>query len=301
VDADVASALAAAAAPTEPTGRYAGLFAYARAAAERIATSTHRPVTGHAMRLRAAALALLDAPPRTTPAPTAPRTAAHDALDALVEAWPHLAAGRLDGADVMRSRPGLWHRTMTEWPMMAYADALVAALPRLYTGPGSILEIGSGVGNATARLAAAYRERLVWTDRELPLVRHSRWPGTGRIFDFDHEPPADLGRFDAIVATNALHCAADIGRTLGRLRCLLTPGGILLFAEGSSPTRPDGTPWALDLLFNAFDGWWDRGGFRTRAQWREALSRQGYTGIGASAMVDGGDDLGGLVWANRPV
>nr|WP_191909876.1 class I SAM-dependent methyltransferase [Microbispora cellulosiformans] len=288
---------------TEPAGRagrYAGLFAYARTAAERIAASPHRPVTGRAVRLRAAALALLDAPHRTPPDHEVPRTAAYDALDVLVEEWPSLAVGRLDGADVMRSRPGLWGRLMTEWPMMEYADALVAALPRLYTGTESVLEIGSGVGNATARLAPLYRERLVWTDRELSLVRHSRWPGTGRVFDFDLEPPDDLGRFDAIVGINALHCAADIARTLGRLRRLLLPGGILLLAEGNSPTRSDGTPWALDLLFNAFDGWWDRGGFRTRSEWREALSSQGYTDIRTSAMTAGSDDLGGLIWAYRP-
>jgi long-chain acyl-CoA synthetase len=285
-------------APTE-TERYEDLFNYARATAHAIVHGPCPPATSRALRVYAAALMLLHYPPRS--AAQFARTVAHDALDALAADWPDVASGRADGEDLMLRRPGLWARLMTEWPMMAYADGLLNSLASLSAIPADarILEVGSGVGNTTKRLGAVYGERLTWSDRGAAFIRHGNWVGTAQLFDFDHEPPSGLGPFDVIVATNALHCAANLGWTLRRLRQLLVPGGLLAFAEGSSPTRPDGTPWALDVFFSAFDGWWNRSGFRTRAEWFDALTAQGFTGIGYTTLTAGHDDLGGSIWAIR--
>jgi 2-polyprenyl-3-methyl-5-hydroxy-6-metoxy-1,4-benzoquinol methylase len=277
---------------------YAGLFGYARASAARLMASPHRPRSARALRMTAAAAMILHYPEQPHTDPTV-RTAAHDALDEMVANWPDLAFGEIDGEDVMCSRPNLWQRLMTEWPMMAYADALVSQLAQQPPSAGRILEVGCGVGNTTERLAAGYGDRLTWSDRSPLLVRQGHWAGTGRVFDFDHIPPPDLGPFHVIVATNALHCAAHIGRTLDRLKHLLEPGGLLMMAEGSSPTREDGRPWALDLLFTAFDGWWDRGGFRTRSEWTSALVAHGFVGVSHQALTEGPDDLGGVIWARR--
>lgn len=281
------------------TQRYAGLFNYARAIAHDIVRGPCPPTTSRALRVYAAALTLLHYPQR--PAAQYPRTVAHDALDALAADWPDVASGRADGEDVMLRRPGLWERLMTGWPMMAYADGLLNSLASLPAIPAEarILEVGCGVGNTTKRLGAVYGERLTWSDRGPAFIRHSNWAGRPQLYDFDHEPPPDVGPFDVIVATNALHCAANLGWTLRRLRALLVPGGLIAFAEGSSPTRTDGTPWALDVFFSAFDGWWNRSGFRTRAEWIDALTSQGFTGIGYTAMTAGPDDLGGSIWATR--
>lgn len=130
-------------------------------------------------------------------------------------------------------------------------------------------------------------------------MHNGEWGGSGRIFDFDAPPPDDLNDFAGIVATNAVHCAADPGRTLRWLRDLLAPGGVLVLAEGSSPTREDGRPWALDMLFSAFDGWWDRGGFRTRREWLALLAGQGFTELGSVRLAAGADDLGGVLVARR--
>ncbi|MEU6743652.1 class I SAM-dependent methyltransferase [Streptosporangium sandarakinum] len=284
---------------SERTARYAELWRYARSIAESIIRDAHPPGTARALQIHRAALSLHHAPERAAPQGGVPRTAAHDVLDILAKEWPRLATGRLDGADLMRARPGLWRRLMTEWPMMEYADLLLETLEKPGAEPTSILEVGCGVGNTTARLATRYGARLVWSDREPSLVRPHRWPGQGRVFDFDADPPSDLGPFTVVVATNALHCAADVNRTLSRIRRLLEPGGTLLMAEGSSPTRADGTPWALDLLFSAFDGWWNRSGFLTRAEWTDALTAQGFTDIGFTALKAGEDDLGGVMWATE--
>lgn len=281
--------------------RYADLFAYAQSKAEQIVMSPQRPSTSHAVRMYGAALTLLQAakPEPAVREQAMPRSAAHDVLDVLLDGWPQIAAGQADGSDLMRIRPGLWRRLMTQWPMMEYADLLLETLPRVGDGKGLILEVGCGMGNVTARLASRYGKQLVWTDRERSIVQNNRWPGTGRVFDFDVDPPGDLGTFETVVACNALHCAADIGRTLARLRRLLASGGTLLIAEGSSPTRSDGTPWALDLLFSAFDGWWNRSGFLTRRVWVEALARQGFGGIESVTLETGADDLGGVIWATK--
>jgi long-chain acyl-CoA synthetase len=280
-----------------PGDGYPGLYRYAWTAAERLVASTCRPRSARAMRMYAAAAALLRHPPA---AGEDARSAAHDALDAVVADWRDLAEGTIDGDDVMRVRPGLWRRLMTEWPMMAYADALIARLEGERPLTGAVLEVGSGAGNTTERLAKLYGERLTWSDRNPSLVRSGRWAGTRRAFDFDADAPPDLGPFQAVVATNALHCAAHAGRTVRRLRDVLQPGGLLMIAEGSSPTRDDGRPWALDMLFSAFDGWWDRGGFRTRREWLGLLRSQGFVDVGSAALRSGDDDLGGVIWGTRP-
>jgi long-chain acyl-CoA synthetase len=282
----------------ESTTRYRALFAHALRAAAFITESAHRPACARAGRIHAAALALLASGERPLPAPS-PGSPADDALDALIADWPELADGSADGGDMMRRRPGLWRRIMTEWPMVSYAELLIDVLDRADALGGRVLEVGSGVGNTTSRLVSLCRCDLTWSDRDAELVHRGSWGGTGAIFDFDHDPPPGLGPFDTVVATNAVHCAADVASTLRRLRGMLMPGGRIFLAEGASPTRRDGTPWALDTFFCAFDGWWDRGGFRTRWEWLATLEAAGFAQLGFTALRTTEDDLGGVVWATR--
>ncbi|UQS23163.1 hypothetical protein L1857_10205 [Amycolatopsis thermalba] len=70
-------------------------------------------------------------------------------------------------------------------------------------------------------------------------------------------------------------------------------------AEGTSPTTSEGIPWALDVLFAAADGWWDRGGLRSRWEWLDLLRAAGFREPGFAALHAGHHDPGGVVWASK--
>ncbi len=283
----------------EDPARYEELLAYARKTAASIAASPARPQGARASQMRAHAVALTQAGLAGREAEAVSRSAAHDALDLLAGYWPAIARAAGDGTAMMRQRPGLWRRLMTEWPMGSYAGLACAVLEARALLTGRVLEVGSGVGNTTSLIAPLVRGSFVWSDRNPELVARGAWPGQGVVLDFDRPPPDGLGQFTAIVATNALHCAADKRASLAWLRSLLADDGTLVLAEGSSPTTPDGMPWALDFLFCAFDGWWDRTGFLTRWEWLSLLEETGFDRLGYSVLRSGRHDLGGAVWGRK--
>jgi SAM-dependent methyltransferase len=285
----------------EDPGRYQDLLAYASAVATGLTASPARPQGAQAARLWASALWLAQTGPGQAgpaqPQAGAPgRSAAHDALDLLSSYWPAIASATGDGTGMMRERPGLWRRLMTEWPMGSYAELACAVLSARELLRGPVLELGSGVGNTTALIAPLVKDGFTWSDGSAELVARGKWPGRGVVYDFDRPPPPDLRQFAAIVATNALHCAADKAASLAWLRSLLRPGGTLVLAEGSNPTTSDGMPWALDFLFCAFGGWWDRTGFLSRWEWLRLLEAAGFEQLGYSVLRAGRHDLGGVVW-----
>lgn len=282
----------------ENPARYQELLAYAHRIAAGVAAGPARPQGARASRMWAHAVSLAQSGPaeRAEHEEAVIRSAAHDALDLLAGYWPAIATAAGDGTAMMRQRPGLWRRLMTEWPMGSYAELACAVLRARALLRGSVLEVGSGVGNTTSLIAPLVQGSLTWSDRSPDLVARGTWPGRGVVLDFDRPPPEGLGQFTAIVATNALHCAADKRASLAWLRSLLVDGGTLVLAEGSNPTTPDGMPWALDFLFCAFDGWWDRTGFLTRWEWLCLLEEAGFDHLGYSALRAGRHDLGGVVW-----
>ncbi|GAA3234020.1 AMP-binding protein [Dactylosporangium siamense] len=279
--------------------RYEELLDYAATSARAVLSGPHHPTCPQAKHIYEQIEALVAA--HTTPVTTRSflRTAAHDALDALVEAWPSIADGTTGGEALMRAHHGLWRRLMTEWPMGDHAQLMAEVLQAGGALNGRVLELGTGVGNTTSLVADRIDGELVWSDRLPEMVERGRWPGRGVVYDLDAAPPAGLGRFDTIFATNVLHCVDDPARTLATLRSLLVDGGRIFLAEGASPTLPDETPWALDHLFSLWDGWWDRGGFRSRWQWLSLLAGAGLRDRGLSVLRAGRHDLGGVVWARR--
>ncbi len=282
----------------DSASRYAQLFSYAHDAALAILAGPAEPLADRAKVIHARAAELAATRSRVPVGTDAERVAAHDSLDLLVDNWPAVASGRMDGSELMRRSPGLWKRLMTEWPMVSYAHLMVETLQALADLDGRFLELGSGVGNTTSLVSDLIRGELVWTDASESLVRRGAWRGTGMVYDFDREPPGELGRFDTIFATNAVHCAKDKLATLRHLRRHLVDGGRLVLAEGPGQTLPE-TPWALDFLFAVLDGWWDRGGFLSRWEWVSLLRRAGYRQIGFSVLRAGPHDLGGVVWASN--
>lgn len=280
----------------EDARRYQQLFAYARSSAQAILDSPVRPTCAIGRHVHKEAESLLASEPDGN-SRLVPRSAAHDALDALVEDWPRIAAGERDGPAMMRERPGSWKRLMTEWPMGAYATLLSRVLMNGNFLAGRVLEIGMGVGNTTSLVASQVSGEFFFSDRESELVARGGWPGAGLVFDFDGVPPAEAQQMNTIFGTNALHCARDKSAAMRRLHELLVPGGRLLLSEGAP--RVNGRPWALNLLFAAFDGWWDRGGFLSRDRWLSLFQEAGFTAPGFSALRDGRHDFGGVVWAVR--
>ncbi|AIJ21606.1 AMP-binding protein [Amycolatopsis methanolica] len=163
------------------------------------------------------------------------------------------------------------------------------------TTPAARAILASPVRPECARARHLYREALALTAahspprQALPVTgrgtgRSGQWAGTG---DVRHHRGHEH-----------LHRAADKEMALRRLRDMLTDGGWLVLAEGTSPTT-GATPWALDPLFAAVDGWWDRGGLRSRWEWLRLLRDAGFREPGYAALHVGHHDLGGVVWATK--
>jgi SAM-dependent methyltransferase len=279
--------------------RYEELLHYAVRSGEAVLGGGCEPESEQARHLHGQIQRLVSKAPASSPAASGPRTAAHDALDLLVEFWPKIAAGDADGDDLMHAHRGLWSRLMTEWPMVSYAELVADVLVKGEYLTGRVLELGSGVGNTTSLVADGVDGEFVWSDRVPALVERGGWPGRGVVYDLDAPPPSGLGDFDTIFATNVLHCVADPARTIRELRTLLRPGGRLVLSEGTSPTNDAGLPWALDHLFSLWPGWWDRGGFRSRWDWLATFESERFTDRGFSALRAGEHDLGGVVWGRR--
>jgi SAM-dependent methyltransferase/aryl carrier-like protein len=157
-------------------------------------------------------------------------------------------------------------------------------------GKARILEVGAGTGSATASVAAAvapFVSEYWFTDVSAGFVAEARERFAEHGFlrfgalDLDREPEAQgyaAGRFDVIVAANVVHATRDLEATVGRLRRLLAPGGVLLLQEGLQRLG-----WQ-DLTFGLTDGWWNFRDFELRpehpligrAEWLRVVERCGF-------------------------
>jgi acyl transferase domain-containing protein/acyl carrier protein len=124
------------------------------------------------------------------------------------------------------------------------------------------LEVGAGSGGTTASLLPQLPEErtdYLFTDIS-PLFlaqaakRFAAYPCVRyEVLDLERDPGDQglrPGSFDAVVAANVLHATSDLRRTLGYLRRLLVPGGLLALIEIVGAER-----W-VDLTFGLTKGWW---------------------------------------------
>jgi NADPH:quinone reductase-like Zn-dependent oxidoreductase/SAM-dependent methyltransferase len=170
--------------------------------------------------------------------------------------------------------------------------------------PLRVLEVGAGTGGTTAHVAPrlpADGVEYTFTDVGSAFVARARTRFAGYPFmrfdtlDLEHEPSAQgfAGRlFDVVIASNVIHATTDVRRTLGRVRSLLAPGGMLIMLEVTAPQ-----PW-FDLTVGVTDGWWAfadtdlRAEYPTlsRERWLELLRESGFD---AAVALPEGDDLTG--------
>ncbi|WP_262704978.1 MULTISPECIES: SDR family NAD(P)-dependent oxidoreductase [Streptomyces] len=171
--------------------------------------------------------------------------------------------------------------------------------------PLRILEIGAGSGATTERVlrlvdALGLPDDAVtywFTDISpafFPAARKRlagwRTPVRYEAFDLEREPAEqgfELGSFDAVVATNVVHATRVLADSAGRIRRLLTEGGILALNE---LTR------ALDyltLMFGMAPGWQASQDWRLpgsplldAAHWRTTLAAAGFDPVWVFSSVE---------------
>jgi malonyl-CoA O-methyltransferase len=116
------------------------------------------------------------------------------------------------------------------------ADRLALLLPRL--DAPRVLELGCGTGLLSRHLLAQYPEgNFVFTDLAQAMLEQCRLNlgvqarDRARFTQMDgSKPDSELGTFDLIATSMALHWLSDPVATLNALRSLLAPHGVLLFA-----------------------------------------------------------------------
>ncbi len=224
---------------------------------------------------------------------------AGEIMDALCLLMPEFISGTLTSSQTLFklniALPGYWYKLMTLPPMGEYATLaaeFILSDEKLFTN--SILELGSGVGNLTSLIAHKAQD-YVRTDKESKLL-NKRWAVREEVYDFNYGG-AWKGQ-NLVVAVNAVHCATDKIKTLEHIYSMLKQGGQILLSEGQSPVCA-GEPWALNLLFGLYDGWWDRGGFLERGVWTTYLKKAGFKKISYRALTAGEYDFGGIIWAEK--
>lgn len=172
----------------------------------------------------------------------------------------------------------------------------VAAFARNRSAHGRtrILEIGAGTGATSAEVLAALAAggegrhlHYHFTDissyfTERAKSRFSAFPFVDYgLLDIDRETAAQghaAGSADVVIAANVLHDAKDLDRTLGRLRDLLSPGGLLVAIEGTATSL-------LQLVTVGFieglaqEHTDDRQALLSVPEWRQRLDRAGFTAV----------------------
>jgi hybrid polyketide synthase / nonribosomal peptide synthetase ACE1 len=126
-----------------------------------------------------------------------------------------------------------------------------------------ILEIGAGTGGATRsifkNIEQAY-DSYTFTDVAFGFFSTARGAFEGqhgmvfKVLDINRDPRAQGfkdGFYDIIVASMVLHATEVLEKTLRNVRCLLRPGGYLVFLEGLPETNV-----RSGAIFGAFPGWW---------------------------------------------
>ncbi len=169
------------------------------------------------------------------------------------------------------------------------AHAAAAAPPQSTV---RVLEIGGGTGSATSYVLpglTAGRTEYTFSDVSAAFLPHAQEKFARfdfvkyQVLDVEEDPARQgfkPGSFDIVIAANVVHATRDIRETLGKIRTLLAPGGLLFLLEGTRTQRFG------DLTVGYTEGWWRFAdtdlrpdyALLTADQWRRVLQDEGFTG-----------------------
>ncbi|MGE5829254.1 MAG: AMP-binding protein [Micromonosporaceae bacterium] len=172
-----------------------------------------------------------------------------------------------------------------------------------------ILEVGGGTGATTAKVLPqlpAERVRYQFSDistffTERAKLEFSSYAFVGYgVYDVDRDPIGQgmpAGSADLVIAANVMHDAISLTDSLGYLRTLLAPGGVLILIEGTANSL-------LQMITVGFvEGLSNHQGqrdlpFLSVAQWREQLADAGFTRL--TALPDTDDAIQHVLAAEAP-
>ncbi|MFD9735286.1 class I SAM-dependent methyltransferase [Umezawaea sp. NPDC059074] len=188
------------------------------------------------------------------------------------------------GGDVLTALAAYQDNTITQRLNAAAGEVVRASGPR-------VLELGGGAGLCTAEVLKALSGRdydYTFTDVSPLFTRAAadRFGDDPRVsfrlldLDADFAVPGDV---DVVLAGNVLHNAADIGRSLRRVRRVLAPGGRLVFTEATADHAA--TLTSMQFLLSGEE---NRVGtpFLDGPGWHAALTAAGFA-VGEGLSVEG--------------
>ncbi|TMC24029.1 MAG: methyltransferase, partial [Chloroflexi bacterium] len=154
-----------------------------------------------------------------------------------------------------------------------------------------ILEIGAGFGTATAYLLPilpSSRTAYSYTDISTYFLQEAQekfaaYPFvTYQLLDIEKNPQAqgyEMQHFDVIIAASVLHATANIAQSLGHVRSLLKPHGLLLLLEETKFHPIFDLTMGLQQGFDRFADTELRQAhpLLTRDMWYEVLTQQGFS------------------------
>ncbi|KAE8314467.1 hypothetical protein BDV41DRAFT_575726 [Aspergillus transmontanensis] len=184
-----------------------------------------------------------------------------------------------------------------------FIDALAHKKPDM-----RILEVGAGIGSATACLLEALTNHgaqesdtfrfseYCYTDISPAFLDRGRekfanFVAAGQMIfltlDIGKDPQQQnikAGTYDLVVALNVIHATPSIHQSLAHCRKLLRPGGRILLIELTGLHL-----MPLEFIFGLFPGWWlsteehrQRTPLMSEEQWDSYLKSAGFSGIDAT-------------------
>jgi pyochelin synthetase len=178
------------------------------------------------------------------------------------------------------------------------ADVMRTVVERQSDGDRlNVLEVGAGMGCSAASLLPLLppeRSRYCYTDLSTFFTGHGkqrfaeyRFVEYG-LLNIDRNPQPqgyEPHSFDVIVSSNTLHLVRDTGISLGLLRSLLAPSGVLLMIENTFNSPVEAISVGLLDDFGNYDD--ERRNTElpllTAAQWQHQLEAAGFSHVCASA------------------
>lgn len=164
----------------------------------------------------------------------------------MMSAWLHQIGGlRVPAPRIERGRRPLWAYV---WPAgLVLAEMVAGELAPQLAGK-QVLELGCGLG-AVGLCAAVAGARVTLSDREpealaqaLSIAAENSLTVETLLLEWNRVPEAQVGRYDAILASDVMYDPSQLSPMLGAVSAMLVPGGRAWLAD---PDRADRS--ALEL------------------------------------------------------